>query len=685
MPERPGPGRDGPGRARFLRYSGGDPLAPPVDLRAARDAIGESVMAGTSAEGALREFLRRGARGSPGLDQMRRKAAQKKQELLRRHDLGGTLEEIEELLEKAVLAERGQLARDTEMDELDRTFSEMRLENLPASPAAAVKELRDYEWHSTSAREDYQRIQDLLGREMLDQRFGGMKEALQDVTDADREAITRMMRDLDALLDKHRRGEDTPEDFARFMAEHGRFFPEAPRDIEELIDVLATRSAAAQRMFNSMTEDQRRELMELSAQAFGSPELMESLSSLDEHLQALRPDEDWTGSNTFSGDEGLGFGEGIAVMQEIAELEALAEQLSQGYSGARLDDLDFEALARHLGEEAVADARTLQEIEQALRREGSLERDASGRLQLSPAALRKLGASLLADIVRAREDARGRRERHSPGSAGDLTGATRPWEFGDTGAWDIPRTVLNATRRRAGEGDGSARLTLDDVEVAETESRTKAAVALLADTSFSMDLDGRWVPMKRTALALHTLLTTRFRGDDLQLIGFGPLAREMEIEELTALEPQWTTGTNLHHALLLANRHFRRHPQSTPVLLVVTDGEPTSHIEADGRPRFSYPPLPQTIALTVRELETSVRLGAHTTFFRLGDDPGLARFIASMARKADGTVVAPELDELGAAVVDSYLDVREGRVPGRAESTEEPGGFSTRGFWVDGA
>lgn len=205
------------------------------------------------------------------------------------------------------------------------------------------------------------------------------------------------------------------------------------------------------------------------------------------------------------------------------------------------------------------------------------------------------------------------------------------------------------------------RIEIGDVEVQETEARTQAAVALLVDTSFSMVMDNRWVPMKRTALALHTLITSRFRGDDLQLISFGRHAETIDIEQLTALDASYDKGTNLHHALLLANRHFRKHPNAQPVLLIVTDGEPTSHLESSGEVFFSYPPHPVTVAVAVRELDNSMRLGAKTTFFRLGEDPGLARFIDSMARRVGGTVVAPEADDLGAAVVSSYLGSRSGR------------------------
>jgi uncharacterized protein with von Willebrand factor type A (vWA) domain len=190
------------------------------------------------------------------------------------------------------------------------------------------------------------------------------------------------------------------------------------------------------------------------------------------------------------------------------------------------------------------------------------------------------------------------------------------------------------------------------------------------------------VPMKRTALALHTLIRSRFRGDHLQLIGFGRHAQVMDIEELTGLDAMWDKGTNLHHALLLANRHFRKHPTAQPVLLIVTDGEPTSHLEPDGSVFFSYPPHPETIERAVRELDASMRLGAQTTIFRLGFDPGLTRFVDAMARRVGGRVVAPELDDLGAAVVGSYLGSRgrPGSGPGSPDSYDS--WFGTRGFWA---
>ena len=234
-------------RSRFRRYDGGDPLAPTVDIAEALDAIGERVMGGSSPERALQEFLRRGGRDQAGLDDLARQVNERRRELLQQHGLDGTLREVQELLEHALVEERTQLVRDATMDDLDRDFAQMRLDNLPSSTASAVSELQDYPWQSSQARADYERIKDLLGREVLDQRFAGMKQALEGATEQDRAAIDAMLHDLNTLLEKHQRDEDTPDDFAEFMDRHGVFFPEGPRDVDELIDAMAQRAAAAQR------------------------------------------------------------------------------------------------------------------------------------------------------------------------------------------------------------------------------------------------------------------------------------------------------------------------------------------------------------------------------------------------------------------------------------------------------
>jgi uncharacterized protein with von Willebrand factor type A (vWA) domain len=665
--------------SRYSAYTGGpDPLAPPVDLREALEQIGQDVMEGASPRRALQELLRRGNKNLKGADRLAAEVNRRRRELLARNNLDGTLQEIKKLLDEAVLAERKELAR--ALDD-DARFAEMQIESLSPSPAKAVQELSDYNWRSSEARQRYEQIKDLLGREMLDQRFAGMKQALENATAEDRQAVNEMLDDLNELLDKHARGEDSQEDFENFMAKHGQHFPENPRNVDELLDSLAKRAAAAQRFRNSLSAEQRAELDALAQQAFGSPQLMQALSKLDSHLQAARPGEDWNGSAEFSGDNPLGMGQGAQAMADIAELEQLAEQLSQSYPGATMDDVDLDALARQLGDQAAVDARTLAELERALMNQGFLDRGSDGKWRLSPKAMRQLGRAALRDVARQLSGRHGERETRRAGAAGELTGATRPWEFGDTEPWNVTRTVTNAVLRRAGsaggqersdrgigsELDGPLRIAVDDVEVSETETRTQAVVALLVDTSFSMVMENRWLPMKRTALALNQLVSTRFRSDALQIIAFGRYARTVTAAELTGLDGVYEQGTNLHHALALAGRHLRRHPGAQPVVLIVTDGEPTAHLENFGSAGhgssvfFDYPPHPRTIAHTVRGLDEVARLGAQVTIFRLGDDPGLARFIDQVARRVEGRVVVPDLDGLGAAVVGDYLRSRRRR------------------------
>ena len=638
-------------------HDGPDPLAPPLDLSEALDEIGREVMEGSSPRTALEELLRRGLRRTSGLDELSTRLWQRRSEIQRTHRLDGTLRQVRELLDKAVAAERTALFPDPSDD---ARFAEAQLDALPPGTAAAVSELAEYDWRSAEGREAYQQIQDLLGKELLDSRFAGMKQALENTTPEDVARVREMMSDLNNLLGKHAQGEDTEQDFRDFMRKHGEFFPENPQNVEELIDALASRAAAAQRMMNSMSDAQRAELEGLIGQAFGDPRLAQEVSALDANLRALRPGEDWTSGRRFRGKNPLGMGEGAQAMQDLAELDGLAEQLAQSYPGARLEDIDLDALQRQLGDQARVDARRLAELERELRRQNLFERAEDGSLRLSPKALRKLGETALRNVVGQLRAHRGERDTARAGAAGEPTGASRAWEFGDTEPWDVPRTIRNAVLRTASAGSGTVTLDVSDVEVVETEQRSRAAVALCVDTSWSMVQDGRWVPMKRTALALHQLIATRFRNDALQVITFGRHAMKMDVSELTALEGAWEQGTNLHHALILAGQHLRRHPDAMPVVLVVTDGEPTAHLEPNGEAEFNWPPLPETLAVTMNEVDSLAKLGASVTVFMLGEDPRLAEFVDLVARRSGGRVVAPDLDGLGAAVVSDYLRGRRG-------------------------
>ena len=677
-PMAPRDGDDIHGRYRYAPWSGGaDPLAPPFDVRSALDEVGRDVLAGGSLRESLRELLRRGMDGRRGLDDLAERVRRLREAARKRGDLGGTLDQVRAMLDQALAEERDALASE-EGD--DARLAEMDLATIPDDVAGAVRALADYEWHSPAAKQTYDEIAQMLQREVVGAQFEGMKQALSGGDPAAMQAVKDMLADLNQLLAAHARDEDTEDQFRDFMDKHGDLFPERPENVDELIDALARRQAAAERLMASLSPEQREQLGQLMADALGDPDLASQMAQLSDNLRALRPGLDRRGPvQQGRGGEPMGYGDAVGAVAELADLEQLGEQLGQGYFGATLDDVDVERLERYLGSDAARDMEALRQLERELERQGYVSRGDDG-LRLTPRAVRRLGETALKRVFE-RVDAAGRGDHddRAAGQADELTGLTRQWEFGDELPIDTVRTVSNALQRGARAGapahstlgvaregahstvGGGVELLVEDFEVAETERRSQAAVALCVDMSFSMMQEGRWGPMKQTALALSHLVQTRFRHDALQIIGFNLAARRLTPVELTEAEPEWVQGTNLQHALMLASRHLRRHPEAEPVVLVVTDGEPTAHLEADGHPTFHWPARPETVRATVAQVDELRRAGAQLNIFMLGDDPGLRRFVDAVARRAGGRVFTPDISRLGEYVVADYLRTRSGR------------------------
>ena len=649
---------------RYGRWHGGpDPLAPPYDLGDAVDEIGDSVLGGSGVREALRELMRRGMQGRRGLDELRRSVRDRLRQARAAGRMDGTLQEVRELLDTAVTAERRELFPDP--DDGAR-LAEAELDALPEDTAGAVRALKDYSWRSAEARQAYDRIQDLLRREVLDSSFANMKNALENATPQDLEAVKDMVADLSNLLDAHNRGEDTDEQFRDFMDKHGQFFPENPESVEELIDQLARRAAAQERMMAGMSPEQRAELADLMAQTMQDMGLASELAHLQDALRQARPDLPWGQRGQVpDGSQPLGMGDATTAVAELADLEALSNQLSQGYAGASLADVDEELLERALGRPAVDDLGALRQMERELERQGYLNRS-DGKLELSPKAVRRLGATALRRVfAKLTATGRGEHDVTDAGAAGELTGSSREWRFGDEQPLDVVRTVKNAVLRTAGvpraDGQKSVKIAVEDFEVVETERRTGAAVALLVDLSYSMALRGTWGAAKSTAMALHSLVTTRFPQDAIQIIGFSSTAQVLRPETLAELSVDTLQGTNLQHGLMLARRFLAHHRDAEPVVLVVTDGEPTAHLEDDGTPFFCWPPMPETIARTVAEVERVARTGATVNVFALDPDPGLVHFVHDITERAGGRVFQPDPDRLGEYVVADYLRTRRGR------------------------
>ncbi|MDT4916974.1 MAG: hypothetical protein QOH89_1674 [Pseudonocardiales bacterium] len=644
------------GRYRYGAWHGGpDPLEAPYDIRDALDEIGDDVLAGMSPRAALNRLLRRGTSNRDGLDALRRRSRERARELRNSGRLDGTLDQVKQLLDEAVEEERRALFPNP--DDSAR-MAEAELDMLPRDTARAVRQLADYQWRSPEARQKYEQIQELLRSEVLDAQFKGIRDAMQNASPAELERVRQMMSALNDMLDADARGEHTAEDFAQFMEQYGDFFPENPRNLAELVDSLARRAAAAQQLMDSLTPEQRDELGSLMMNALGQAGLAEEMARLQAGLRSARPDLQWGGRSRMDGEQGLGYADATSALAELADLDQLEELLGQDYPGASLDDIDEELIERALGRTAVEDMAQLRRIERELREQGYVQRGSDG-LKLTPRALRRLGNTALRrvfDLVESR--GRGSHDVRDAGAAGEVTGASREWRFGDEQPLDVVRTVRNAVLRTTG---AELRLEAEDFEVVETERRSSAAVALLVDMSYSMELRGTWGEAKTTALALHSLVSTKYPQDAIEIIGFSDYARVLSPGALVDHDWDRVQGTNLQHGLMLARRHLDKHRGAEPVILVITDGEPTAHLAADGFADFAWPPTRETIAATLAEVERCTRRGATINVFMLDDDPRLVAFMQEVGRRNGGRVFQPKRGALGEFVVADYLTVRRGR------------------------
>jgi uncharacterized protein with von Willebrand factor type A (vWA) domain len=662
---------------RYGPYTGGpDPLASPYDARRALDELGESVLAGADPSTALRELLRRGMQGRRGLDDMLRRVRERREEIRRRGRLDGVLEQARALLDTAIGQERAELFPDPGDDARMR---EAELDSLPADTAQAISRLADYSWRSAAARETFEQLKDLLRREVLDSQFRGMKEALSSPDPQALQRVKDMLAGLNEMLDADARGEHTQEDFDAFMEQYGDMFPDRPANLEELVDQLARRAMASQRLLSSLSAEQRDELAGLMDQALADAGLAVEMARLADALRARRPDIDLGGrqQETMTGDAPLGLGDATTAIADLADLAELEGALGQDYPGARMDDIDEEAVRRSLGRQAVDDMEALRQIERELERQGYLQRTA-GKLELTPKAVRRLGETALRKIFADLPEGRsGDHDQRDAGQAGEPTGATRPWQFGDEQAIDTPATVRNALLRDSaavrdriaarpgpvtaaapGAGAPLVRLAPEDFEVEETERRGAAAVCLLVDLSYSMALRGTWGVAKQTALALHALVRSRYPQDAVQVIGFSNYARELRETDLAGLGWDMVQGTNLHHALVLAGRFLDQRPEHDPVVLIVTDGEPTAHLRRDGQYWFDWPPAPETLELTLAEVDKMTRRRAPLNIFMLADDEGLTAFVEEVARRNGGRVLHAQPERLGEYVVRDFLRTR---------------------------
>jgi len=633
-------------------HDGPDPLATPADAGAGVDDLARRIMEGQSVEDALRDLMREGTQGRRGMRDMARQVRDRRRRLEKSGAMDGLLQDLRDLLERAKEAERRELFPDPSDD---ARFREALIDNVPEDVGRAMQQLENYDWRSPEARELFEQAMERLRRDVVDQQFRNLSSGIESLPE-ERQALQQMMRDLNDLLDKHRQGSSTQDDYDAFIDKNRQFFPDAPATLDELIDDLARRQAAMERMLNSMSAEQRAELQDAMAQAMQDMGLADQMAALQQNLQSLRPEFANPGKSRMSGEQRLGLPQATEALAELADLEQLDASLNDGFNRIDLDAIDEEAVERALGRQARDDLAALRELQQQLEQQGFLINDGE-RLELTPKAIRRIGRSALREVFASLDaSSRGQHAITRTGAAGELTGTSREWMFGDEQPIDVVRTVRRAMNRRM--VTGGATLMAEDFEVHETETTTRAAVTLLIDQSFSMVVNDTWRQAKTMALALHTLASTAYPLDAMEIIAFANVARVVRPHELPDLEASHIQGTNLHHALLLAGRFLDSHPGAQRIVMVVTDGEPTARLMPDGEGWFSYPPEPETIAETVAQVDRMTRRRVPISWFRLGEDPSLEHFLDQMARRNGGRVLAASADRLGDYVVSDYVRTR---------------------------
>lgn len=631
----------------YRRWDGlQDPLDDTLDVGAILDQLSDDLLSGVGGRRALRRMLRQGTQGRAGLDDIR-KRVRAAQERLRDQTQGpGPLDHVAEELDAIVDLERSEL---TGRDDADARFLELSLDTLPDDPAGRFRGLQQHEFASQEAQERFEALTEQLRRDLLDAAMRDLTRGLEQVTPEDLARFSAMLAELNELIAARERGEEI--DFDGFMERYGDLFPEQPRNLDELLDALARRMAAMSRLMASLTAEQRAQLQQLAAQVFDDLDMQFQLSQLEMNLRQLAPHLPWD-----RGDVGPGDGEGplsevVDAVERLQELEDLDEALRGDYAGATLEDVDEDKLQRSLGDDAVRDLRRLRQIERELERSGALQRR-QGELELTPRGARLLGERALVSLLDRIEK---QASTKVVGADPEPTGQTRPWQFGDREPISVQRTLANAVQRRAAEGKrgGAVSIRADDFEIAEHEVRPRTATALLLDLSFSMPLQGHFVPAKRMALALHALIAGKHRQDSLHLIGFSDYARPLAPADLGAAGFERVYGTNMQHAFLLARRVLLDDPRPIKQVIMVTDGEPTAHLE-DSQAVFNWPPVPETLERTLREAMRLARSSIALNIFLLEDAPGLVAFADRLARMTGGQVFQMRGDELGRFVLRTY-------------------------------
>jgi uncharacterized protein with von Willebrand factor type A (vWA) domain len=617
---------------------------------------------------ALRRMMQDGMRNDRGeqmmgLREMMKKLRDKKNEIKDRGDLGGVYKEIADELNDLVDEERhaitdaledAQKSGDERRSEIAKEAADQRnfrLDMLPDDLAGKIDELEHYDFQSQQARQRFDALLEKLKQQLMQQYLDQVTGAVDQMTPEDMQRTKDMMSALNEMLNKREQGQD-PE-FEKFMENFGDFFPENPKTLDELLEIMAKRMANAQAMLNSMTPEQRDQMRQLSEKLLEDMDLRWQMSELAEKLQGLFPQQGWGSKQEFTGQDPMGFAEAMRSMQELGDLEQLDNLLRNASSPSALAEADLDRVSELLGEDVAQSLQKMAEITKKLKEAGLIEQT-EGKLEMTPRGLRKIGEKALRDVFGALDkDRLGQHQVERIGVGHERTYDTKPYEYGDPFQLDLQQTLRNALKR-----EGSSvpiKLSAEDFEIEQTEHLTRSSTVLMLDLSLSMPMRDYFLPAKKVAMALHSLMSSQYPRDFLGIVGFSETARTLKPQQLPEVSWDFVYGTNMQHGFMLARDMLSRQ-SGTKQIIMITDGEPTAHISKSGDVFFNYPPVRETIEATLGEVMRATREGIRINTFMLDASHALQTFIEQLTAINKGRAFFTSPENLGEYLLVDFIE-----------------------------
>ena len=535
------------------------------------------------------------------------------------------------------------------------------LGTLPEDVAGQVKQLQNYEFMDPEAQEKFNELLESLKKAMTETFFKDMYEQIANMGPEELERMKNMVSDLNQMLQDKMQGREP--DFDGFMDKYGEFFGDnPPKSLDELIAQMQHQMGQMQSLMDSLPGDMRQQLSDLLSEKVGDPGLQQGLSELGQNLEYLFPMRELRNQYPFRGEESIDLESAMGLMDQMQSIDELERQLERTQYGGEIDDIDADKLEDLLGPEARDTLDQLKQFLEVLEDAGYIRKKGNS-WELTPRGTRKIGQRALGEIYSSlKKDSFGKHEIRDSGTGGDRTDQTKKYEFGDPFYLDIQKTIMNSMYR---EGPGvPIHLKPEDFEVARTELLTQTATVIMLDLSWSMALRGSFQAAKKVALALNNLISSQYQRDSLYIIGFSAYARELKADELPYVRwDESVLGTNMHHALMIAQKLLAKHTAGTRQIIMISDGEPTAHLEK-GRSYFAYPPSPITIRETLKEVKRCTTKNITINTFMLDRNYYLKEFVNQVARLNKGRVFYTTPDKLGEYILVDYVASKKKKLSG---------------------